>query len=347
MKNKMVIIAAAIIVCTVQGPARCHSESGKASWLNCLDREDCLKLSEGFMLKLKKKYDRETALNASLSALLAEYLRPDGSPIDLSRTAPDLSQKLVDALFSLVMGNRNRARDTISAMTDEEKETIPARFLLALSSEGDWPEFLRRSLEILSERSIPLLEYKIAARRLSQGRCRAAKTCLDRLMKRYAQNPAVVAGWAMANMDCGEYPGKIYGRLKRLLKRYPDDNGILAQQIRFLNYKKDDKKIEVMMSAIDPDSLSGINGSTLLTELARYRMDKGDITSARICLEKAVVLDPRNPSAHRLLGKVYLMDPRDISKAVALLKTYIRMAPETADAERISALIKDLASHSP
>jgi len=145
-------------------------------------------------------------------------------------------------------------------------------------------------------------------------------------------------------MDCGEYSGGIFRRLKRLYNREADNWLVAAQMIKFLSHEGRDEEIKDLVSGIDLSVVQGKSGAELLNEWARYEMKNGEDLSAELRLKRSLDLDQQNPKTYRILGELYLLKKADLPKALAYLKNYIHLAANDPDAESIKILVSDLLS---
>lgn len=287
-------------------------------WFDCVVREECLELSRQFRHKLDRKNRSVEYLYAVyLSALLAEYLRGDGEPLDIgvlegaSETASmggdEASSLITKAMIRLVIGERNSVRDILANTNWSGSYLISAGFVLALSYDGT-EKFNKYSEALLRRNFIPLLAIRSGGK-LFEG---------------------------------GKYQKKIYERLKLVIRKFPYNHRALGWMIGFLSRAERGKEADSLIEGIDTTFLKGTEGSIILTEMASHRLKAGRIQEAEGFLKEAISMDPRNSSAMKLLGKIYLVHKKDISRATAILKNYVNMDPSDPDAIRISSAISKL-----
>lgn len=127
--------------------------------------------------------------------------------------------------------------------------------------------------------------------------------------------------------------------LRKAIKISPDafyphlNYGIVLVQVK--NYKEATTELRF---AIQKDGASGVAHYYL----GRALVNVGQYDAAENALKQTITLGGENAvEAHRYLGVVYI-EKRDSARAAEELDTYLRLAPNAKDAERIRAIIKDL-----
>ena len=79
-------------------------------------------------------------------------------------------------------------------------------------------------------------------------------------------------------------------------------------------------------------------GAPELVEQGQASFDLGDIAEARALVEKAIELDPDEPTAHYLLG-LCMLNTGDQAAAMALLERFLELAPDHPDAEAAREIV--------
>lgn len=328
----------------------------KTQWYVCLDQNECEDVASGFGKKIMRGSRREDEISAYLlSSLLAVYLRPKGEALDLAgmekirETADTLknhySKAIIHAFISIVFAEYETAKEYLYDLPpDGLSFKIVSAVLLERTGDEDYVKLIA---DLPEEDFVPFLALNYSEKMILQADCRTAVKHLTQLIKRYRNNQRLLATWAEAQMDCGDYSNKIISTLKKVYKKNPAFSPLIAaQMIRFLNHHSQGQEIENLIRGINIDAVSGRGVSALLTQIAEYRLAKRQLSEAAILAERAVYLDSLNARAYRLLGQINLLnEPKDLKSAIAYLKIYISISGNTADKEQIRLLVERLESH--
>ena len=264
-------------------------------WSDCIDRQSCRELAAD--LRKHRPHD------AHFASLLGEHLRGPGEMIDMGLIKEvDLFAHYEEISLSPLGRGQVRGIDLKRFN----------KLLFAPHSESDARSFLEKessSYLILSGNE-----------QLGGREFKKALQSFKKLLKQYPQHPKVVAGWARAKIGCRQYDSKLERRLKRAIKVSPRDFGLITEWINFLNHKEKDEAIDQIVERFEEQTIQGLDGSRLFTAFGRNYLRRERFDSAEKFLMKALNLDPKNRSAHLLLGQLHLHQKKNLPKAIASLR---------------------------
>lgn len=100
--NRRLILA--LIALVISFPAQLFAKT--KMWSDCYDYQSCRKLSAGFLNEYRRNPEKELLNKHYNSGLLAEYLRPKGTPVNLdlvaeakTNSSSTETRRLIDIIF--------------------------------------------------------------------------------------------------------------------------------------------------------------------------------------------------------------------------------------------------------
>lgn len=362
MRAKLVIIVSILVFVFITASnlyAISLAELDRTKWYDCVDKKDCLQLSNKFKWQYKKRgYQKIDGQALALSLVLSEYL--SGDPFDLgvtdiinnitSRFHGDPVSNLIKA-FHLITLNKGTIEKVfpseagISELACHREEapgrrgdppsaTISCSLIKYLLNNGDW-DYEKKAF-------IPFLALQQAKEMVSLDKCEVAIEKLKLLIRKYKLNAEVVLTWSEAKMMCKDYSSDVLKKLQKVYKKNHQDWVVIARMIQFMNHVGDREGVERLISEVDSKKIKDKNGSELFHQWAQFEIKNGEIEKAEWLLQRAIKLNPKNTQIYRSLGEFYLLNKKDLPKAVTYLENYILLAVDRQDAEKMRALVENL-----
>lgn len=185
--------------------------------------------------------------------------------------------------------------------------------------------------------------YRLALESSKSGDRKKAIEELNKALEIYPNFMTALNQLGVEYMGLREWD-KATDALRKAIKISPDafyphlNYGIVLVQVK----KYSDATSELRF-AVQKDGASAVAHFYL----GRALINVGQYDAAENALRHTITLGGDEAvEAHRYLGAVYI-EKRDSVRAADELDTYLRLAPQAKDAERIRSIIKDLRSHAP